>query len=70
MMLALKPIPCVSPAGVPSAYANRLVCVSAVMEIEVYAPLVPAVPTLLTPAVYSVPDPLVPSASSAENFSG
>ena len=69
-VLAWKPIPVVVPAGDPSAYANNAVAVSELTSIDVYAPAVPAVPTLLTPAVYSVPDPLVPSASSEENFSG
>ena len=57
----------------PSAYANMLISVDSVTAIEVYAPLVPAVPTLLTPAVYSVPgvgSALGPSLSSAENLSG
>ena len=68
-----KPTPVVDPAGLPSAYALRLISVDTPTSRDVNAPAVPAVPTLLTPAVYSVPgdgSPLVPSGSSAENFSG
>ena len=38
------------------------------MPIVTVQPACPAVPTLVTPVVYSVPDPLGPSLSSAENL--
>ena len=69
----MKPRPRVDPAGLPSAYALRLISVDTPTSRDVNAPDVPAVPTLLTPAVYSVPgvgSALGPSASSEENLSG
>ena len=38
LTLTEKPTPVVDPAGDPSAYANKLACVSSLTIIEVYAP--------------------------------
>ena len=67
--LTVKPRPPVPEGSSPSSeYTFKRLEVDDVMLIVTVQPACPAVPTLVTPVVYSLPDPLGPSLSSAENL--